>query len=290
MCFTFLAAQGHRSATRCSRPTRSTTCRELLEGGKPIHLPSDIVGLGSPTGRGATLGTRLPDGWMGSTSGPAPRPSSPTSSPTPAPSSGTARWACSRTRASRPAPARSPRRWPTPRLHGRRRRRQRGRARAVRPGRPRSTTSRPAGERRSSCSSRATCPGLEALREAPNAPLTAHGAQAADQRQLEDAPQPLRGDPDRAEAGYLLDEETTTRSTCRCTRRSPTCARCRRCSRPTTCRSSSARRTATGRSKGAFTGEVSPAMLAKLNVRYVIAGHSERRELFGETDEGVNRR
>jgi triosephosphate isomerase len=42
--------------------------------------------------------------------------------------------------------------------------------------------------------------------------------------------------------------------------------------------------------KGAFTGEVSPAMLEKLNVRYVIAGHSERRELFGETDEMVNKK
>src|SRR3990170_4185232 len=40
--------------------------------------------------------------------------------------------------------------------------------------------------------------------------------------------------------------------------------------------------------KGAFTGEVSPAMLAKLNVSYVIAGHSERRQLFGETDDIVN--
>lgn len=40
--------------------------------------------------------------------------------------------------------------------------------------------------------------------------------------------------------------------------------------------------------KGAFTGEVAPSMLAKLNVRYVIAGHSERREVFGETDEWVN--
>jgi triosephosphate isomerase len=40
-------------------------------------------------------------------------------------------------------------------------------------------------------------------------------------------------------------------------------------------------------SHGAYTGEVSPAMLAKLNVRYVIVGHSERRELFGETDEVV---
>ena len=39
--------------------------------------------------------------------------------------------------------------------------------------------------------------------------------------------------------------------------------------------------------KGAYTGEVSPAFLAKLGVHYVICGHSERRELFGETDEMV---
>lgn len=42
--------------------------------------------------------------------------------------------------------------------------------------------------------------------------------------------------------------------------------------------------------KGAFTGEVSVEMLAKLNVKYVIVGHSERREIFGETDEIVNRK
>src|SRR5689334_24966761 len=40
--------------------------------------------------------------------------------------------------------------------------------------------------------------------------------------------------------------------------------------------------------QGAFTGEVSPPMLAKLMVRYVIVGHSERRQFFGETDETVN--
>lgn len=39
---------------------------------------------------------------------------------------------------------------------------------------------------------------------------------------------------------------------------------------------------------GAYTGEISAAMLTKLGVRYVIIGHSERRELFGETDETVN--
>ena len=41
---------------------------------------------------------------------------------------------------------------------------------------------------------------------------------------------------------------------------------------------------------GAFTGEVAPGMLARLNVRWVICGHSERRALFGETDEVVNRK
>ncbi len=42
--------------------------------------------------------------------------------------------------------------------------------------------------------------------------------------------------------------------------------------------------------EGAFTGEVSAAMLAKLSVGHVIVGHSERRAMFGETDETVNRR
>jgi triosephosphate isomerase (TIM) len=42
--------------------------------------------------------------------------------------------------------------------------------------------------------------------------------------------------------------------------------------------------------EGAFTGEVSAAMLLTVGCSYVILGHSERRQLFGETDEGVNRK
>ncbi|MEX0822165.1 MAG: triose-phosphate isomerase [Rhodothermales bacterium] len=41
---------------------------------------------------------------------------------------------------------------------------------------------------------------------------------------------------------------------------------------------------------GAFTGEVSAAMLRSVGSQYVILGHSERRQYFGETNEGVNRK
>ena len=42
--------------------------------------------------------------------------------------------------------------------------------------------------------------------------------------------------------------------------------------------------------EGAFTGEVSPSMLADLGVSYVVVGHSERRQYFGETNETVNKK
>ena len=42
--------------------------------------------------------------------------------------------------------------------------------------------------------------------------------------------------------------------------------------------------------QGAFTGEISPPMLSGLKVDYVVVGHSERREHFGETDDGVARK
>lgn len=42
--------------------------------------------------------------------------------------------------------------------------------------------------------------------------------------------------------------------------------------------------------KGAFTGEISVEMLKELNVKYVIIGHSERRQYFAETDETINKK
>ena len=42
--------------------------------------------------------------------------------------------------------------------------------------------------------------------------------------------------------------------------------------------------------KGAFTGEISPSMLTSMGVEYVVIGHSERRQYFGETDDTVSKR
>ena len=42
--------------------------------------------------------------------------------------------------------------------------------------------------------------------------------------------------------------------------------------------------------KGAFTGEIAPGMLTEMGVEYVVLGHSERRQYFGETDVTVNKR
>ncbi|MDE3840079.1 triose-phosphate isomerase [Bacillus methanolicus] len=41
---------------------------------------------------------------------------------------------------------------------------------------------------------------------------------------------------------------------------------------------------------GAFTGEISPKAISDIGVQYVIIGHSERREMFNETDESVNKK
>ena len=69
MCFTFLAARGFPVGDSICELDQIATCRRLLDGGKPIHLPDDIVGLDA-TGAFATFGQRLPEGARGLDIGP----------------------------------------------------------------------------------------------------------------------------------------------------------------------------------------------------------------------------
>jgi phosphoglycerate kinase len=69
MCFTFLAAQGHDVGDSLLQDDQIDACRELLESGKEILLPTDVVALG-PDDEVGTLGTDVPDGWKGLDIGP----------------------------------------------------------------------------------------------------------------------------------------------------------------------------------------------------------------------------
>ncbi|WP_255566397.1 phosphoglycerate kinase [Iamia sp. SCSIO 61187] len=78
MCFTFLAAQGHQVGSSLLEEDQVDRCRELLDSGAPLHLPSDITALGpggkigDPAAGGDVrqMGRDLPDGWMGLDIGP----------------------------------------------------------------------------------------------------------------------------------------------------------------------------------------------------------------------------
>lgn len=69
MCFTFLAAQGRSIGDSLHEPDQIETCRRLLAGSVPIHLPEDFVGLDAQGNR-ATFGSRLPAGAKGFDIGP----------------------------------------------------------------------------------------------------------------------------------------------------------------------------------------------------------------------------
>jgi len=78
MCFTFLAAQGHRVGSSLLEEDQVDACRRLLGSGAPLHLPSDITALGpggkigdpSAGGDVRQVGRDVPDGWMGLDIGP----------------------------------------------------------------------------------------------------------------------------------------------------------------------------------------------------------------------------
>ena len=69
MCFTFLAARGLPVGDSICELDQVATCRRLLDSGKPIHLPDDIVGLDAD-GNYATYWQRLPNGAKGLDIGP----------------------------------------------------------------------------------------------------------------------------------------------------------------------------------------------------------------------------
>ncbi|HWM23164.1 MAG TPA: phosphoglycerate kinase [Ilumatobacteraceae bacterium] len=69
MCFTFFAAQGKSIGDSLFEPDQVETCARLLDAGKTIHLPDDIVGVDA-NGTYATFGTWLPDGAKGFDIGP----------------------------------------------------------------------------------------------------------------------------------------------------------------------------------------------------------------------------
>lgn len=69
MCFTFLAALGYPVGASICELDQIATCRRLLDAGKPIHLPDDLVGLDA-AGNFATFGQRLPEGAKGLDIGP----------------------------------------------------------------------------------------------------------------------------------------------------------------------------------------------------------------------------
>ncbi|CAN5539880.1 phosphoglycerate kinase [soil metagenome] len=78
MCFTFLAAQGHRVGDSLLEADQVDACKRLLDAGRDIHLPSDLTALGpggrigDPAAGGEVrqIGADVPDGWMGLDIGP----------------------------------------------------------------------------------------------------------------------------------------------------------------------------------------------------------------------------
>lgn len=78
MCFTFLKALGHQVGSSLLEEDQVDTCKQLLDSGATIHLPSDITALGpggkigDPAAGGEVrqFGRNLPDGWMGLDIGP----------------------------------------------------------------------------------------------------------------------------------------------------------------------------------------------------------------------------
>ena len=69
MCFTFLVALGHEVGDSLYEPDQVEACRALLDSGRRLVVPTDVVAL-SPEGTVRQVGRTVPDGWKGLDIGP----------------------------------------------------------------------------------------------------------------------------------------------------------------------------------------------------------------------------
>ena len=133
-----------------------------------------------------------------------------------------------------------------------------------------------------------TLPGLAAL-TIDEQPRDADAPAPADRRQLEDELNHLEAIALVQKLAFDAAAEGLRRGRGgRCCRRSPTCAACRRWSTATSCKIGYGAQDLSPHDSGAYTGEISGPMLAKLGCTYVLCGHSERRQYHGEDDALVN--
>ena len=297
MCFTFLKAKGHPVGASLCEDDMVATCRALLDSGAAIRLPSDVTALGpggkigDPAAGGDVrqLGTSLPDGWMGLDIG----PGTSAEFADAVLDARTVFWngpmgvfEDARFAAGTRTLARGRRR--DPRLHGGRWGRLGGRGRRVRPRR----SHRPHQHRRRRI---ARAPRAGRPTGAGRPPIQQGDVRVTDRKPLISGNWKMHHNHFEAlqlvqKLSYLLTKadydavdvsvhppftDLRTVQTYFISEKEPI---------PIALGAQTCHR----EEKGAFTGEVAAPMLAKLDVRYVIAGHSERRELFGETDEQVN--
>jgi triosephosphate isomerase len=290
MANTFLKAKGGKMGRSLVEDDKLALARSFLrkaeEANVDVLLPRDVVaaaGTKSESGR-VVQAMAVPEDLAALDIGPRRRAASPTRSRARRPSSGTGRWACSSRSRSRRARSRSRRRWRGARA------RCRSSAAATR-SRPctraawptRSRTSPPAAARRSSSSRARSCPASPRWRAERSSqwPATRARSSAGTGSSTARSPSRWRWRPTCATASRPCATSTSS---------SPPASR--RCH-------AVAKRLEDGpvavaaqdcfwEDKGAFTGEVSATQLADAGCKYVILGHSERRQLFGELDAGVN--